>query len=275
MKIVDCKVILKKYKGMYNLLKELYYILYKIKFDFFASLRKIGLLKSKYNKLKEIKGCCEGDSCFIVATGPSLRYEDLEILKENNVLCFSVNSILLALKNCSWRPDYYGIQDLKSYEILQEHINEYAKSFKKIFVSNSISDIGMKIPNDSVIYPLDLMNHMFTNHKSYNAKFSEDPCVRVYDGYSVVFSMIQIAVYMGFKRIYLLGVDCNYSNPNSQFINYGRNDESNLKAKERMTIGYRVAKEYIKNKDIEIYNATRGGMLEEFPRVDFDKLFSD
>ena len=34
-----------------------------------------------------------------------------------------------------------------------------------------------------------------------------------------------------------------------------------------------AAKKYADEHDIKIYNATRGGKLEVFPRVDFDSLF--
>ena len=37
--------------------------------------------------------------------------------------------------------------------------------------------------------------------------------------------------------------------------------------------GYMCAKEYAERHEIKIYNATRGGKLEVFERVDFDSLF--
>ena len=37
--------------------------------------------------------------------------------------------------------------------------------------------------------------------------------------------------------------------------------------------GYQKAKQYADAHGIKIYNATRGGKLEVFPRVDFDSLF--
>lgn len=273
MKIAVYKDKFKKNEKFYSFLKQSYYLFYRLKFNLFAALRGVGLFKGKYSDLKKIKDSYKGQECFIVATGPSLRYEDMDTLNKNNVICFSVNSIVAALDNTDWRPDFYGIQDTKSYEILIDKINKYSVDFKKIFIGSPITDIGLKVPKGSILYPLDQLDHLENNHSDYNAKFSPDPCVRVYDGYTIVFSMIQLAVYMGFKKIYLLGTDCNYVNPNSQFISYNRNDEGNLKAKEKMTVGYRAAREYIKNTDVKIYNATRGGMLEEFPRVDFDSLF--
>ena len=40
-----------------------------------------------------------------------------------------------------------------------------------------------------------------------------------------------------------------------------------------MLKGYQMCKNYADTHGIKIYNATRGGMLEIFERVDFDSLF--
>ena len=42
---------------------------------------------------------------------------------------------------------------------------------------------------------------------------------------------------------------------------------------EKVTKGFEAALVYAKSRDIKIYNATRGGKLEVFERVDFDGLF--
>ena len=38
-------------------------------------------------------------------------------------------------------------------------------------------------------------------------------------------------------------------------------------------LAYIKAEEYSQNSEFKIYNATRGGKLEVFERVDFDELF--
>lgn len=38
-------------------------------------------------------------------------------------------------------------------------------------------------------------------------------------------------------------------------------------------MAYSLARKEADNHDFTIYNATRGGYLEAFPRVDFDSLF--
>ena len=56
-------------------------------------------------------------------------------------------------------------------------------------------------------------------------------------------------------------------------------DDNNFKEEtipevERFELGYQAAEAYAKEHQIKIYNATRGGKLEIFERVEFDSLFN-
>jgi hypothetical protein len=94
--------------------------------------------------------------------------------------------------------------------------------------------------------------------------------------------MIQFAAYMGFKEIYLIGVDCNYSKDNStisadsyfdkRLFNSGR--QYAAPEVDTNMLAFARAKEVCDKEGIHIYNATRGGKLEIFPRIDLDTLFT-
>ena len=106
---------------------------------------------------------------------------------------------------------------------------------------------------------------------------------------------MQCAVYLGFKEIILLGVDHSYAkemrkdgtivinkNTKNHFANYhaegywgnGRSDEEMVTYPvDLVTMAYETAKKYADTHGIKILNATRGGKLEVFERVDFDSLF--
>ena len=81
---------------------------------------------------------------------------------------------------------------------------------------------------------------------------------------------------MGFKDIYIIGADCNYNPAQMHFIETPGIDDKQRKAKNlsqsvALSIeGYKAAKEFAKRHHVNIYNATRGGKLEVFERVDFD-----
>jgi len=116
--------------------------------------------------------------------------------------------------------------------------------------------------------------------------FSEDITEGVYLGHTVVYDIaIQLAAYMGVKEIYLLGVDNSYVKDikKGHFIKNYYSDNSIKKYKleavndsgwqERTLKAYEKAEIYSRGHGFRIYNATRGGKLEVFERVDFDSLF--
>ena len=93
---------------------------------------------------------------------------------------------------------------------------------------------------------------------------------------------------MGFSTIYLLGVDHNYThkrNSNGKIsvdptvkASYFPGGEPNktlgvsVQPVELMDMSYEAAKRFAEKHNVKVFNATRGGKLEIFERVDFDKL---
>ena len=213
------------------------------------------------------------DRCFIVATGPSLRVEDLDTLKANNEICISMNRIYNIFDKTMWRPNYYMIQDLKMIEDLKETIAELDLPVK--FVSGSSQEYWrQKISKESIKF--NYVSFIEMNKKPF---FSSrvDKCI--YEGMTVTYACLQMAVYMGFKEIYLLGLDHNYSSNlyagSNHFAGYDTDKTIRLNTVyiEQNELAYISAREYAEQHGIKIYNATRGGKLEVFERKDFDSLF--
>ncbi len=241
-------------------------------FELKALLRQIGIGEKQYRNIKKFKDKHLGERCFIIATGPSLTMEDLEKLK--NEYTFSMNSMCLALDKTDFRPTYYGIQDENVYSKLKDQLE--VANLETIFVSSELVK-KHQIDNRWIVFPHNDYYHNidWRFYDSYHSKFSGDCYKVVYDGYSITYSLLQIAVYMGFKEIYLLGADCNYPKQGAHhFIEHGHYDPTAEKAGERMMAAYKDAHIYAKSHGIKIYNATRGGMLEEFERVDLDQIIS-
>ncbi|MFC4620089.1 PIG-L family deacetylase [Camelliibacillus cellulosilyticus] len=235
-------------------------------------LRLMGFYKnSPYERLKKVKNKHRGERCFIVATGPSLTISDLEKLRHE--VTIGVNSICLAFDETDWRPTYYGIQDENVYEKLREQIERLEVKAK--FISDTIpKKVDIKFLENDYLFPLNMLHH---NHIPGNCrtKFSSNPFKAIYSGFSVTYSMIQIAAYMGFKEIYLLGADCHYSLDQKNHVHeYGYLSGDFLSLGNKMIQGFQEAKKYADRHRIKIYNATRGGMLEVFERVNLDEVVS-
>ena len=77
--------------------------------------------------------------------------------------------------------------------------------------------------------------------------------------------------------IYLLGVDFSYGRNKSGQKYTHFHEEKELTAtgfSQYDGASYEAAEAYTKKHGIKIYNATRGGYLEVFERVNFDNLFN-
>lgn len=241
------------------------------KAKFFYEERKF-LNKKKNNvKIRKFKDSFSGERCFIVATGPSLTIDDLNLI--SNEITFGMNSIVKLYNQITWRPTFYGIQDSLVYEKLENTIkNEYINS-TNVFVGSNLAE-QFDIPSNYIQFPFDNYYHEAERDiDKYFAKFSDDASSIVYDGYSITYSLIEIAVYMGFKEIYLLGADCNYpKGEKNHFVESGFVDKNAASNPIRMRVGYKKAKEYADSNGIKIINCTRGGMLEVFPRMSLEEV---
>lgn len=220
-------------------------------------------------KLETYRNFYADKRCFVVGTGPSLKIEDLDTLRQNNEICFSVNNIFRSFTNTKWRPDYYVVTD---YEFLAdgEKLKNVSKPVK--FISDCCQLFWEKNLDDSII-KFHTQYEWFQDRKP---KFSDDFSRRSYLGGTVVFACLQLAVYMGFTEIYLLGIDCNYLKGSYGNYFYQQDVEDNLDHRvDHMISAYLSAKDYADAHGIKIMNATRGGELEVFERVNFDMLFSE
>jgi hypothetical protein len=92
------------------------------------------IFNRKYAHWEKFKNIHQEQRCFIVATGPSLTFEDLNLIK--NEYSFGVNSIAKILDKTEWEPTYYGIQDRFVYGKLEQDILK--SKFNTVFVSHSL-----------------------------------------------------------------------------------------------------------------------------------------
>ena len=182
-------------------------------------------------------------------------------------------ALFYRLEDTEWRPDFYGIQDEYVFEKLKDAIIKTSKNDKpEFFVSNTIKH-KFNIPDKFKVFPLHYLNHKMFHIKGVGKFcFSDDCYSTVYDGYSITFSLMQIACYMGFKEIYLLGCDCNYNQKKQHFIESGHIDPKASIMGDKMICGHIEFKKFADKKGVKVINCTRGGMLEVYPRKNLDEI---
>lgn len=282
-KYYEHSIILKKiYKESFfgkKVIRPIVNIPYYLKWKFLAlcqyleSLpRTIYLKDTNYLPLKSLKDSYKGKRIFIACTGPSLTIDDLEMLKNEYV--FGMNSIAMIHDKTQWRPDFFGIQDINVWNKISSYVKRNDNGI--VFIPRGFDRLG-DMPKQWIRFHTSYAYHMFElcrTHK-YFAKFSDDCYRTIYDGYSITYTILQLAIYMGFDEIYLIGADCTYMGHKKNFIEHGNIDPTVIHATERLYAAYSEAKKYAMHNGVKIFNATRGGCLELFERVKLEDIISN
>ncbi len=86
--------------------------------------------------------------------------------------------------------------------------------------------------------------------------------------------MMQFAVYMGFKEIYLLGCDCDYCQPKKHFIEFSHRHKIKTLESERVIYVHGEFKKFADSHGVKVVNCTRGGKLEVYPRMALEDVLA-
>lgn len=223
-------------------------------------------------KLGAFYNSCQGKRCFIIGNGPSLNVDDLEKIKKED--CFACNHIEKIFDKTSWRPKYYTVQDA----YFADEINP--SEYKKIFLSSYYLRKN-KFDKRKCI-GLNVKEKLGKDYPEFNEKVYN----YIYDGGTVVYTNMQLAVFMGYSQIYLLGIDNDFmilvDDKGKTIHREGKNhfyDDSEHKERERnatnikkLNNAYRTAKNYCDFHNIKIYNASKGGKLDIYEKIDLDTV---
>ena len=185
-----------------------------------------------------------------------------------------MNSIALIHDKTQWKPDFFGIQDKNVWDKIGDYVKNSDNGL--VFIPRVFDRLD-NLPENWIRFHISSAYHMFglcRTHK-YFAKFSDNCYRTIYDGYSITYSILQLAVYMGFDEIYLLGADCTYMGKKKNFIEHGNIDPTVIHATDRLYASFTEAKKYAINNGVKIFNATRGGCLELFERVKLEEILSN
>ena len=225
-----------------------------------------------YQTLRQYKNKHKGERCFIVATGPSLTVEDLKLIE--NEVSFGMNSLCRIAQKSEWLPTYYGIQDTFVFKSMREDVLAFIDQVPSFITSDIYRSRGVRA-HRPIVFPLNRKDH-WINAEDRNIAFSQDAFLQVYDGYTITYSLIQLAVYMGFTEIYLLGADSDYSQESKKhFIEHGVQSPTESTAFERLTRSYTACRRALEHSGkAVVYNATRGGKLEVFERKSLDDVLA-
>jgi hypothetical protein len=229
--------------------------------------------RQSVHRLRALKDKHHGERCFIIGNGPSLNKMDLSQLQQE--VTFGLNRIYLLFDRLGFGTTYYvSVNSL----VIEQCAHEIEQLPMPKFLSWRSRNLIRFTP--STIF-LD----------TYAAPpFARDITGPVNEGATVTYVAMQIAFYLGFSEVVLIGVDHNFAthgkphstvtstgdDPNHFDPNYfGAGFRWQLPDLETSEQAYRLAKYHFEQDGREILDATVGGKLQVFRKVDYHSLFDD
>lgn len=233
--------------------------------------------RANRSRLAELHDLYRGRRCFVLGGGPSLTQMDLSFLREE--LTIGSNAIFLLFEHMGFRPTFYTVEDILVAEDRAREINALRGMTKLVPI-----DLAYCLrPDPCTVY----VNFLYRYEGC--PRFSADLGTTAYWGGTVTFLNLQLAYYLGCREVYLLGVDHSYAVPedrdgtvivsrtadvNHFHPNYfGPGYRWHDPRLDRMEAAYECARRFGEQNGMRILNATVGGRLEIFPRVDYATLF--
>jgi len=228
-------------------------------------------------KLAELNGKFAGRRCFVMGNGPSLLKCDLTLLK--NEVTIGSNAQYLSWETMGFIPTFLTVEDRLVAEDRASDLcalQEPTKIFPKYLLyclRSSVNTIFINFAVDYQPFP----------------QFSSDFEEIVYWGGTVSMLNLQLAYYLGCSEIYLIGFDHHYKVPDrieNHVITSSGDDVNHIHPNyfgkgfrwhdpnlPRMEQAYSEARRFLDAREIVIRNATVGGNLDVFDRVDYSSLF--
>jgi hypothetical protein len=228
--------------------------------------------RASIRRLGEIKGKHTGQRCFIIGNGPSLKQMDLSRLHDE--ITFGLNRIYLLFPELGFLTTYYvSVNSLV--------IEQCAEDIRLLPIPKFISWRSRRL-----IQPTEDMAFLHTTYTG--PKFARDARGRLWEGATVTYVALQLAFHMGFEQVILIGVDHNFttqgkanatvvsqgSDPDHFHANYfGKGFRWQLPDLETSERAYRMARQAYEAAGRQVLDATVGGKLTVFPKIDYSSLF--
>ncbi|MCI9078415.1 MAG: DUF115 domain-containing protein [Lachnospiraceae bacterium] len=284
-----------------KMMPRIYFLLKKVKYR-----KKINEFKEQLDKNKKFKGIHKNRRCFIIANGPSVKELDFSCFE--NEIVFTVNQLVRKPDFEKLRTNYHIWADRIFFEIDESNADDME-------MLDVIKSVSRKSPKVEIFYEATAkpMVDKFGLENSSNVNYFQvlglnpDRMEKMFVDFTqpianyptVVDYAILLAVYMGFKEIYLLGCDC------TGIINIAQNKLKNAKdnlyafemtdsaakrlerySKQRnikdelisqaiMFEKYEALDMYCKRNGAKLFNATEGGLLECIEHININNVLNN
>jgi hypothetical protein len=261
----------------------------------YAEARQAGLVKPDAKKILakngRFDGIYAGRRAFIIGNGPSLKDQRIDVLRDE--ITFAVSAFWKHPDAAIVKPKYYAFADPLFFD--GEPATEvFFENLRRTIAS---STYFVPIKGRSTVEKMHLLPEAETFYIAMGREMKTlritgpDPTKTMPHVITVVHLAILLAMYMGIKEIYLLGLDHDWlahREEDRHFYEgqtlpghtavvsalsawpYKRLMEDQLK----LWNDYEIIKETAEKMGCKIWNSTRGGFLDIFDRIPYEKVLS-
>lgn len=215
-----------------------------------------------------------GERCFILGNGPSLRDMDLRCLKDETT--FSLNRGYLLFERLGFACTYHVtvnplVVEQWADEILRLPCVKFLTWNRRHWFPPDADIIYLDGPSNDPA-----------------PRFSEDVTRGIWQGATVTYVALQLAYFMGFGQVILIGVDHRFETagkPHQTVVSegddrdhfdpsyFGKGARWALPDLETSELAYMLARHYFSLRGREIIDATLRGALGVFPKRPFESFF--
>ena len=222
--------------------------------------------------LAKFRNVHRGQDCFIIGNGPSLNRMDLSRL--NDFALFGLNKIHLLMDRTPLDLMYHVCVNPL---VMEQSMPEFAKLGCPSFLPFQKADSQQRRQSRT--------HWLYTGGAPLH--FATDVLRPISEGWTVTFVAMQLAYFMGFQTVFLVGVDHSFAakgRPNETQVmegddeshfdpNYFKGQSWQLPDLEGSELAYRMAKFFFERDGRRVVDATVDGKLQIFDKMPLEEAY--
>jgi hypothetical protein len=236
----------------------------------------------------------KGRRCFVLCNGPSVKQQDIRALRGEIV--FSVSSGYLHPDYSHFQPRFHCVPQVTYTKMGRDGAIAW---FNEMHDKLGTAEVFLSHTEAPLVQEEKLFSGRKVHYVIFNGTFDlwsseriPDLCEPIPRVQSVPIMCLMIALFMGFSEIYLIGTDHDHIRTGKYLYFYeptvlkgmdtsidaqgniiaSLHDE--LQGLARLWRDYRCIRAIATKHGVRIFNATLGGMLDEFPRVSLEQALN-
>jgi hypothetical protein len=242
----------------------------------------------------KLKDAEKGKPCFILATGPSIKTQNLAVLAGDKNLCISVSNFFIHPDFKTIKPKYH-LFVASHPPVTPEQYTEWFRDAEKHFPEGQhilISVTDRHLVENNNLFRRQKVHYYYLSAKEidpYKDIDFTEPLPMI--GTSAQ-TALYLGIYLGSTNIHMIGVDHNnilnagniqhfYDEKNNAMTKLGYNGwdskdmEEEFAANVRLWRLYKKIREYARIRNLKIFNCSPTSMLDVFERKSLEQSISD